>query len=167
LKTLTAPSLLQMREKSDLMDQVRALKVRPTSSGYLVNGKPIGKPLGTDLLGAIDFASFLAKDAGKRAVSIVLFTDMEDEVVVHPSAGAHLQTFPRFTHVMAFNVRSGSDDPSNTSAGATATKARIQHWMDTINSMKHPESGPVMEQEDIHLIGQMAAVKSVFGWTRR
>jgi hypothetical protein len=157
--TLTSTSLLVMREKAELMNRIRQLKVRPTSSGFLVNGKPIGKPRGTDILGAIDYAAFLAQSAGKRAVSFVLFTDLEDEAPKNVrTAGRRLQTFPLYSHVIALNVRANNAD---------STQERIQRWCLVLNGMKNPDGDDVTSPSDFVTIGQAAEVKSFFGWERR
>lgn len=157
---LTTTQLLLLRERGNYAKQVLALKIRPGSSGYLVNGKPKGKPIGTDILGAVDYAAFLSRDAGNRAVTVLVFSDFEDEAPKSYSThGSTLQAFPRWTHVYAINVRAGGN--------GDRTQQRIARWCETFNTMRSPESDPIVAPEDFYTIGQTNGLSSVFGWTRR
>jgi hypothetical protein len=156
--TLTPVPLMVLRERSDLMKRVLALAVRPTSSGFLVNGKPINKPPGTDLLGAIDYAAFLAKTADKRAVTAAVFTDLEDEPVAR-TAGKTLQTWPFWTHIFVLNVRAEGT--------GTQTQDRITNWCRILNGMKNPAGEDVTSPSDFKQIGQADSLTSFFAWSRR
>jgi hypothetical protein len=155
--TLSNSTLRAVQEKAHLIDQTSKLQQRPTSSGFMVNGKPKGTPAGTDLFGSLDFASKLVENAGDKAVSIALFSDMEDEAPKDGSARRSPMPFPKFTHMTVLGVRAHSGDE---------VQKRIEGWVSRVNEMAPPGSAPICSSKDFHLIGQSNEVSSFFGWTR-
>jgi hypothetical protein len=79
LTSLPRSALMAAQKKAELIRTVSDLKIRPTSSGFLRGGKPIGKPWGTDSVGSVDFCGKLIGQSGERAVRLTLCTDLADE----------------------------------------------------------------------------------------
>ncbi|HLJ54224.1 MAG TPA: hypothetical protein VKT77_04240 [Chthonomonadaceae bacterium] len=156
MTTLPLSTLPAAQAKANLAESIRKLRQRPTSSGFTVNGKPRGAPPGTDTAGALDYAAYLARDAGNRAVTVAMFTDLENEPPKVETARRDPNPLPRFTHLFVYQIRS---------RGGNDTTKRIGEWIARANAMRTPGTPDICAEQDFHLIGAASQTPSFFGWT--
>ena len=104
--TLSAGAFKSTTEKQALMETVRDLKPRPTSSGSRNDGGEVrGEPKGTDMLGAIDQAAHLAERNGEGfRVKLMVLSDFQDEPIEGTSGARETRRFPDGTRFKAFYV---------------------------------------------------------------
>lgn len=104
---LPAGALPAVSAKAEILETIKNLKPRETSSGFIgSNGKVRGKPWGSDVEGVIDFAALLAqRNAEGMKVRVLAFSDFDNNV--SSSAGGATtgsNTFPPGSIFQAFFV---------------------------------------------------------------
>jgi hypothetical protein len=100
---------------------------KPTPSWTRRAGEePPTDRLGTDLLGAVDFAAYLAsKSAGGRTVDLQIFSDFEEEPGRQPEHTA--MAFPHDSRMRTLFVSTGGED-----GGGNAYMDRLKRWCDKL-----------------------------------
>ncbi len=124
--TLPMGSMRAAQAKATLLARVRKLEPRSTSSGAMINGVLRGEPEGTDTLGIIDMASYLAAKSPGFAVNLAVCSDFEDEKVPKTGASNEPSPFPNDTHFVALYVGTH---------GHTDLTSRINRWIKKLKPM--------------------------------
>lgn len=120
-------ALRAVEVKRDIKTHVSKLVPRETSSGYrLPDGALLGKPFGTDTMGALDHAAQIASYFKEARIRIVVFSDFRNEPITGQTGASGQTAIAGDCRLMAVYVEE---------TGGGEWKERVGHWQQALTDM--------------------------------